>query len=100
MSAQLKSTMLQHAPTKQSTACDHQEGQCKEPGLVDNQLAFNGPTEPATLRLRLLGATPAFAVDTGPSQPVSLRTAEILALMSSRDRGCTASELSTEVDVE
>jgi|GEM_PF-1132807 len=97
MSAQLMSTMLQHSPTNQSTAWDHQEGQCKEPGLVDNQLAFNGPTEPATLRLRLLGATPAFAVDTGPWQPVSLRTAEILALMSSRERGWTASELSTEL---
>ena len=47
--------------------------------------------------LRLLGDAPSAAVDGGSSRPLTLRRAEILALLASRDQGWSADELACEI---
>ena len=49
------------------------------------------------LQLRLLGARPAARIGEGPWCKLSVRTAEILALLSSRPRGYSATELAYEI---
>ncbi len=49
------------------------------------------------LALRLLGDAPSAALDGGPSRPLTLRRAEILALLASRTRGWSADELAYEI---
>lgn len=96
MSARLMSEILQHSPRFQAgipaepTAQSH--AQLAAPG-ASHQPVHSGPG----LHLRLLGDVPAFAVGAGSWQPVSLRMAEILALLSSRERGWTAAELAAEL---
>lgn len=101
MSARLVSAMLQHSLTDQprplAPPSTPQEGPLVAPGSAENRRDFNYQSAPGTLHLRLLGETPAFALGTGPWQPVPLRMAEILALLSSRERGWTASELTSEL---
>lgn len=50
-----------------------------------------------TVRLRLLGAQPAVRIGCGPWRKLSLRLAEILAVLSSRARGFTSTELACEL---
>jgi hypothetical protein len=49
------------------------------------------------LMLRLLGDEPSATVDGGATRPLTLRRAEILALLASRDRGWSADELAYEI---
>jgi len=49
------------------------------------------------LMLRLLGDAPSAAVDGGISRPLTVRRAEILALLASRDQGWSAEELAYEI---
>lgn len=49
------------------------------------------------LTLRLLGDAPSAALDGGPSRPLTLRRAEILALLASRTQGWSADELAYEL---
>lgn len=101
MSARLVSELLQHSLTDQSEilapSWTQPEDQLMGPGSMEDLADFNGRSTTAALRLRLLEDPPAFAVGNGPWQPVSLRMAEILALINSRERGWTASELTTEI---
>ncbi|UXM90802.1 helix-turn-helix domain-containing protein [Paenarthrobacter sp. JL.01a] len=60
--------------------------------------AGDGP--PATLKLNLLGDTPTAEVDGGARQPLTLRRAEILALLASRSGGWSAEELAYHVHGE
>lgn len=98
MSAQLISSMLQHSLSNQPellVPALHQMGNHRvspDPGAYRSwQSASN------TLHLRLLDEPAAFAIGNGPWQPVPLRLAEILALLCSRERGWTASELTAEL---
>ncbi|MCB5273945.1 Acetoin dehydrogenase operon transcriptional activator AcoR [Arthrobacter sp. SO5] len=49
------------------------------------------------LMLRLLGDAPTASIDGGATRPLTLRRAEILALLASRDRGWSADELAYEI---
>ena len=49
------------------------------------------------LTLRLLGDAPSAALDGGPRRPLTLRRAEILALLASRTQGWSADELAYEI---
>lgn len=49
------------------------------------------------LMLRLLGDAPTAAINGGAPRPLTLRRAEILALLASRDRGWSADELAYEI---
>ncbi|SDP30187.1 hypothetical protein SAMN04487914_107146 [Arthrobacter sp. ok909] len=49
------------------------------------------------LLLRLLGDSPSAALDGGTGRPLTLRRAEILALLASRDQGWSADELAYEI---
>ena len=52
---------------------------------------------PQQLTLRLLGDAPSAALDGGTHRPLTLRRAEILALLASRTRGWSADELAYEI---
>ena len=81
MSARLASEILRHS---------------RQDGLSAD--VSNGSPDAPILSLRLLGGDPAFAVGQGPWQRLPLRMAEILTVLSSRERGWTASELAVELD--
>lgn len=59
---------------------------------------FRGLT--STLTLRLLGDTPTAKIDGGARLPLTLRRAEILALLASRSSGWSAEELAYELHGE
>lgn len=63
-------------------------------GLAAGPFVAGGQTQ---LALRLLGDAPAAALYGGPSRPLTLRRAEILALLASRNRGWSADELAYEI---
>lgn len=67
--------------------------------LTQEMLQILSPEEDTdeAVRLRLLGARPAVRIGGGPWQKLSVRSAEILALLSSRARGFSASELAYEI---
>lgn len=99
MSARLISAMLRYSPSDhtQSRRLSSFKSELVLPAPREDY-AFSGPQPvSSTLYLQLLDEPPAFAIDDGPWQPLSLRIAEILALLSSRERGWTASELTTEL---
>lgn len=62
--------------------------------------AVGGGAVPRTLRLRLLGDTPTAEVDGGARLSLTLRRAEILALLASRSSGWSAEELAYELHGE
>lgn len=101
MSARLMSEILQHSVSFNAELPAGAAGQ--RPGHGPRPYALDDPGRPGSqalcggLRLRLLGDAPAFAVGAGRWQPVPLRMAEILALLSSRQRGWTAAELAAEL---
>lgn len=101
MSAQLISTMLQHSLDNQSQLLAPPLSQLADhrvsPEPVEHRTHRSWQPASNTLHLRLLDEPAAFAIGNGPWQPVPLRLAEILALLCSRERGWTASELTTEL---
>ncbi len=103
MSSRLISAILHHSVNHQPEHLEPPWTQADNhvsPGLEDRHPHLDPRSSPSTLHLRLLDEPPAFAIDGGPWQPLPLRTAEILALLSSRKRGWTASELTTEIHGE
>ncbi|WP_441409984.1 GAF domain-containing protein [Arthrobacter sp. 2MCAF15] len=67
-----------------------------QPFRRDERTARDGGGR-SRLMLRLLGDAPSAAVDGGPQRPLTLRRAEILALLASRDQGWSADELACEI---
>jgi hypothetical protein len=64
---------------------------------VSSAAGRSGVRRPTHLALRLLGDAPSAALDGGPNRPLTLRRAEILALLASRTRGWSADELAYEI---
>lgn len=71
-----------------------------EPAPGGIRAAGLGSGVPETLTLRLLGDTPTAEVDGGATLPLTLRRAEILALLTSRSSGWSAEELAYELHGE
>jgi hypothetical protein len=71
-------------------------------GAASGRTAAAGPGGrlPGTLSLRLLGDKPTAEVDGGARLPLTLRRAEILALLASRSAGWSADELAYELHGE
>ncbi|PVZ52791.1 helix-turn-helix domain-containing protein [Arthrobacter sp. H-02-3] len=67
-----------------------------QPALRDERTLRDGGVR-AQLLLRLLGDSPSAALDGGTRRPLTLRRAEILALLASRDQGWSADELAYEI---
>lgn len=98
MSARLVSEILRHSldtPPQPSTLPPTPES-AHEGGVGAS--GSDGYPDAPVLSLRLLGSDPAFAVGHRPWQGLPLRMAEILTVLSSRERGWTASELAVELD--
>ena len=79
---------------KSATPPDGGTGRRREP--VRERTMRDGGTQ-SQLMLRLLGDAPSAAIDGGIRRPLTLRRAEILALLSSRDQGWSADELAYEI---
>ena len=71
-------------------------GRSGQPARRDERTVRDGGAR-SQLMLRLLGDAPSAAVDGGISRPLTLRRAEILALLASRDLGWSADELAYEI---
>ena len=66
------------------------------PAQRDQRARRDGGAQ-SQLVLRLLGDAPSAALDGGSRRPLTLRRAEILALLASRDQGWSADELAYEI---
>jgi hypothetical protein len=80
---------------KSATAPDDGAGRRLQQGRDDRARRDVGTQ--SRLLLRLLGDAPTAAIDGGATRPLTLRRAEILALLASRDRGWSADELAYEI---
>ncbi|MFF2246003.1 GAF domain-containing protein [Arthrobacter sp. NPDC058130] len=87
----LAEELLKSAPDPDSGV-----GRPRQPAPRDERTTRDGGTR-SRLMLRLLGDAPSAAVDGGVSRPLTLRRAEILALLASRDQGWSADELACEI---
>ena len=67
-----------------------------QPVQRDGRTTRAGGTR-SQLMLRLLGDSPSAAIDGGRKRPLTLRRAEILALLASRHQGWSADELAYEI---
>jgi hypothetical protein len=81
---------------KSAPAPDGGLGRRGQPTLRDERTPRDGGAR-TQLLLRLLGDSPSAALDGGTRRPLTLRRAEILALLASRDQGWSADELAYEI---
>lgn len=98
MGARLVSEILRHSLDIQAqpSTLPPNPGPAHNDGLGASGFDLSPDAPP--LSVRLLGSDPALAVGHGPWQRLPLRMAEILTVLSSRERGWTASELAVELD--
>ncbi|AXJ11818.1 GAF domain-containing protein [Arthrobacter sp. PM3] len=87
----LAEELLKSAPTPD--AGTRHRSQAADPG---GRTARDCGTR-SRLVLRLLGDSPSAAIDGGASRPLTVRRAEILALLASRGQGWSADELACEI---
>ncbi len=80
---------------KSAAVPDGRAGRSRQPRRDEGTVRDGGAR--SQLMLRLLGDAPFAAVDGGMSRPLTLRRAEILALLASRDLGWSADELAYEI---
>lgn len=80
-----------------STAASYGDrGRGAQPGRLDVVRGSDAGAQ-TQLMLRLLGDAPSAAIDGGIRRPLTLRRAEILALLASRAQGWSADELAYEI---
>ncbi|WP_373461909.1 GAF domain-containing protein [Arthrobacter sp. V4I6] len=81
---------------KSAAGPDGGSGGFGQPLRRDEQTPRDGDAQ-SQLLLRLLGDVPSAVIDGGIRRPLTLRRAEILALLASRDQGWSADELAYEI---